>query len=108
MEVEVAGDHAQEPSSSRGAGILKLRDNDLSWTPSHGGDIVALDHRTAMYLSANRSAAVLWTLVAAGSTEAQLAAALTVEFGIDETTAVADAREFVGDLDKRGLLLEGP
>jgi hypothetical protein len=95
-------------SGGRATGTLRLRTDDLSWTPAQDGDIVALDHRTAMYLSANKSAAVLWVLMADGSTEDALASALIAEFGIDAETAKADASQFVGDLNQRGLLVEGP
>jgi hypothetical protein len=82
---------------------LKLRGEGVSWTDVDG-EIVALDERAAVYVSANAAGGLLWRELAAGATRESLAAALASEYGIDAGRAQADADAFLAELRGRGLL----
>ena len=82
---------------------LHLRADDLSWREIDT-EVVAVDVSTSMYLSANESGAVLWRLLAAGATRAELAASLEERYGIDRERAEADVDAFIQSLEHRNLL----
>ena len=82
---------------------MQLRTEDLAWREIDT-EVVAVDVTTSMYLSANESGAVLWRLLAAGATRAQLASALQERYGIDRTRAEADVDTFLESLESRDLL----
>ena len=82
---------------------LHLRADDLSWREIDT-EVVAVDVSTSMYLSANESGAVLWRLLAAGATRAELAASLEERYGIDRERAEADVDAFIESLQQRHLL----
>lgn len=85
---------------------LTLRHDAVSWAPTDEDLIVVLDLRTSKYLSLNPSGSVLWQLLADGSTEPDLRAALADRFGLDDAKATADVDAFLGSLRGRDLLIE--
>lgn len=82
---------------------LRLRQEDLDWLTVED-EVVALDAKSAVYLSANRAGAVLWEALTKGATREQLADLLVDTYGINEETALADVDVFVGQLKEQGLL----
>jgi hypothetical protein len=61
---------------------LTLRTDDLTWREIDG-EIVALEGRRSMYLSANSSGGMLWHMLARGASRDEPAAALATSYGID-------------------------
>jgi hypothetical protein len=82
---------------------LRLRADDLHWREVEG-EVIALDIRESEYFAVNRSGAALWEAIAAGASERRLADLLIERFGVSEDDAAADARQFVADLERRGLV----
>lgn len=82
---------------------LQLRPTALTWHVV-GSDVVVLDLEGSVYLKLNGSGRVLWQLLAQAASPDVLAAALVNEYGVDLDLAVADVREFVDELRRRGLL----
>jgi hypothetical protein len=80
-----------------------LRTDDLHWREVDG-EIVALEARGSTYLAANGSGGMLWTMLAHGATQGELAAALVETYGIDAEGAAADADRFVEQVREAGLL----
>jgi hypothetical protein len=67
-------------------------------------EIVALALDRSEYLATNESAAELWRMLAEGSTEAELAAALVTRWGIDAQQAQRDVSAFVKALSEHGVI----
>ena len=82
---------------------LHLRATDLHWRIVDG-DVLALDTRTQQYLALNHSAAVLWQLLADGTTRSRLQEQLISEYGIDPTHAAADVEALLNELSQHTLL----
>lgn len=82
---------------------LRLKDDRVAWRDV-GGEVVALDLQESNYLGVNASGAVLWDLLAAGTTEAELAQKLVELHAIDDDVARRDVAAFVADLRARALL----
>jgi hypothetical protein len=82
---------------------LKLRATDLAWR-AIDGEVVAVDVVKSTYLSGNVAAALLWEMLAEGTTRAAMAARLVEQFGIDLERAEQDVAAFVADLEARALL----
>jgi hypothetical protein len=82
---------------------LQLRSGELSWR-AVDGEIVAVDVASSAYLSANAAGAILWQMLADGTTRDALAARLVETFGIARDRAKADVDAFLHDLSARGLL----
>ena len=61
-------------------------------------EVVVLDLNASAYLAVNDTGAVLWPLVAEGTTEHELVEELTSRFRIDEDEARADVGAFVDQL----------
>ena len=72
------------------------------------GEVLALDVPAQMYLSANRTGAVLWSSLARGATRDQLVATLVAAFDVDQDVAARDVDAFLGALAARGLLAGPP
>jgi hypothetical protein len=85
---------------------LRLRTEDLEWRDIEG-EVVALDLRTATYLTVNKSGAKLWSALASGASREQLSDLLTSEFDIPREQAISDADAFIQMLAGRDMLLEG-
>jgi hypothetical protein len=83
--------------------VFQLRGEQLEWREIEG-EIVALDGRAAEYLAVNRTGAVLWPCLLAGSTREELVARLTESFDVDEASAERDVDAFLETLRERGLL----
>jgi hypothetical protein len=82
---------------------LRLRPDDLNWREIDG-EVVAVDAETSTYLSANPAGALLWQMLAGGSTREAMAQRLVDEYGIELERASADIDAFVNALQTRGLL----
>lgn len=82
---------------------IRLRDDGLEWREIDG-ELVLLDEATSRYVAGNPAAAVLWPLLAAGTTREDLAGALVERFGIENDRARLDADAFVDGLRERGML----
>lgn len=82
---------------------LRLREEGLRWREIDG-EIVALDVTTSTYLAANRSGALLWSVLATGATQQDLVARLAETFEITTEAASRDVDNFLSDLEARGLL----
>jgi Coenzyme PQQ synthesis protein D (PqqD) len=84
-------------------GVLRLREDGLAWTDVDD-EVVALNARSAIYLGANASAAVLWHELVAGATEQELAARLAATYGLSPEHAHRDTAAFLAELREHGLL----
>lgn len=84
-------------------GELRLRDAAVSWREIDD-EVVVLDLVRSEYLSVNASGAVLWTLLAEGTTHAALVDALVERFGVDRPRAAADVDAFLARARERRLL----
>ena len=90
--------------SSEGGHVLRLKPG-VEW--QHVDDeVVVLDLSSSAYLAVNGTGAALWPLVAAGTTERQLAEELTARFPVDVDQAHADVMQFTMQL-REFALLEG-
>jgi hypothetical protein len=95
---------AEEPLAGRGAGAeVHRRTDDLVWRELDG-EVVLLDLRSSLYLTLNRTGALLWDLLAEPVTPARLAAALVAEFGLSADVAAADTEAFLSHLRAQGLV----
>ena len=68
------------------------------------GEIVAVDMRTATYLSVNESGSVLWPSLARGTRREDLIGALVDRFDIEPRAAATDVDAFVAMLVEQDLL----
>lgn len=84
---------------------VRLRTSRLSWR-AIDGQIVVLDLERSEYFVVNDTGAVVWELLADGTTMDDLVAALVGRFGIDVEAAELDAAEFVAALRASGLLAD--
>jgi hypothetical protein len=82
---------------------LRLRPEALAWREIDN-ELVAVDMASSTYLSANRSGALLWQMLAAGTTHAELVQGLVDRFGISSDRATSDVDAFLHGLDDRALL----
>jgi hypothetical protein len=85
--------------------VLRLRSG-VEWERVDD-EIVALDLSSSAYLAVNDTGALLWPLVAAGTTEGALVDELTACFDIDVERARADVGAFVDRLRSLTLLEDG-
>jgi hypothetical protein len=69
-------------------------------------EVVVLDLGQSVYLGVNDSGAVLWPMVAAGTSQDRLVDELTSRFGIDDDRARADVAAFVDRLRSLSLVVE--
>ena len=69
-------------------------------------EVVALDLASSSYLGVNDTGAVLWPLVAEGTTEARLVEALTAQFTVGPEQAKADIEACVEQLRSLALVDE--
>lgn len=85
---------------------LRLRKTDLQWRAVEG-EVVALDVRGSQYLGVNESGALLWDLLAAGTTKEALVGQLVATHGLDQEAAVNQVDAFVDQLRAQDLIVEG-
>ncbi len=69
-------------------------------------EVVVLDLGSSAYLAVNDTGAVLWPMVAAGTTESELVEELTSRFEVDVEQAQVDVRAFVARLRSLALVEE--
>lgn len=84
---------------------LRLRLERLEWLESDG-DVLALDRDDVVYLGTNATGALLWRLLAAGTTRAALIDDLRSTFSVGREQATSDVDAFLSQLSQRGLLEE--
>jgi hypothetical protein len=82
---------------------VKLRDGAVEWRQVET-EVIALDLRRSLYLSLNRTGAVLWPLIVGGTTHDRLVEALREEFAVDESVARTDVDVFLRELRAHDLL----
>lgn len=82
---------------------LRLRPDAVEWRLVDD-EVVALDLSTARYLATNRTGAVLWEELAAGTTREALVGRLADTWALDPERAAADVDAFLAALDAHGLL----
>jgi hypothetical protein len=69
-------------------------------------EVLAIDLANSRYLGINPSGALLWPLLAEGTTAPELVGALAQRWGLELERAGADVDSFIAWLDSEGLLLE--
>lgn len=82
---------------------MRLRGEDLDWREAEG-EILVLDRRASRYFGVSASGALLWPLLAGGTSVEALAARLSRHYGIDQDRARSDVMEFLQWLRDRDLL----
>jgi hypothetical protein len=82
---------------------LRLRESSLSWRELDA-NIVVLDLVDSSYLTVSGSGAVIWKLLAQGTTVPEIESALLDEYDVDVATASEDVTSFLADLQSRNLL----
>ena len=85
---------------------LRLRE-DIQWREA-GGEVIALDLGGGQYLSVNRSGALLWPMLQAGTSAAALVDRLVTAFGVPPERARADVDAWLALLDAENLLVREP
>jgi len=85
--------------------VLRLRSEALEWRQVDG-EVIAVDLRRSVYLSANDSGALLWRALAEGTTRDQLVQALRDAFELEAEQADADVDAFLVELAEHDLLDE--
>lgn len=88
---------------SRSPQELRLRRKGMTWQ-SVEGQVVVLDLQHSIYFAANRTGALLWQVLAEGTTRDALVALLVETFDVAPETAAADVDRFLTDLNDRCLL----
>jgi hypothetical protein len=83
---------------------LRLRPEALVWREIDN-ELIAVDMASSTYLSANRSGALLWQMLATGTTHAELVKGLVNHFGISPDRAATDVDAFLHGLESRELLV---
>ncbi|HWI08615.1 MAG TPA: PqqD family protein [Solirubrobacteraceae bacterium] len=86
--------------------VLRLRADALDWRVIDD-EVVMLDAEQSQYLATNASGTLIWRMLQAGATRAQLVELLTSTYGIDQQHAAADTDAFLADLRARELIEEG-
>lgn len=94
----MSGRVADEPTFRRSGAAISARVLDQTV-------ILDLDHDR--YTRLNGSAGLVWDELAEARTEAELAARLVAEYGIDVDRARADVGRLLARLHETGLLAEG-
>lgn len=82
---------------------LRLRPEALVWREIDN-ELVAVDMASSTYLSANQSGALLWQMLATGTTHTELVERLVDRFAISSDRAASDVDAFLQGLDDRELL----
>ena len=90
-------------SSETSGSTVRLRRSDLVWREIEH-EVVALDLTSSNYLAVNESGAVLWSALAEGASETELAKLLMDRFGLDAEQADRDVGTFLAALDAQGFL----
>lgn len=83
--------------------MLQLRAEEFAWQDLDG-EIVALEPNASLYLTTNAAGALLWPLLARGTSRGELVEALVAAYGLAAADAEQDVDAFVADLRERELL----
>ncbi len=67
-------------------------------------EAVLLDPQGGLYFGVNPTGSLLWSAMAGAVTLAELARLLVTRFGITDEQAWGDVRQFVGELERHGLV----
>lgn len=94
--------HGSEHGTTHSSKVL-VRCDDMVWQEIDG-ELVLLDLRTSIYFALNRTATQLWSMLARGDSEADLAARLVGEYGRSADQAEQDVRSFLEHLRSNDLL----
>ncbi len=70
------------------------------------GELFVVDAAGSRLHELNAAAALIWDGLAAGKSDAALAASLAAEYEVDGATAAADCAAFIAELRGKGLLAE--
>lgn len=84
---------------------MRLRSDDLHWQAVEG-EVLALDARTQVYLAVNKSGAVLWDLLARGTSRAELIERLVSQYDLAPDRAAGDVDRMLNELSAKGLLAD--
>ena len=82
---------------------LRLRKDELVWRDIDN-ELIAVDVASSAYLSANPTGALLWQMLADGTTREALVDRLVERFGISSEQAGTDIDAFLQELEARRLL----
>jgi len=82
---------------------LRLRSADLRWQAVED-DVLVLDLRNDLYLEVNRSGALLWELLARGTSRTELVDRLVRMYDLAPERAVSDVNRLLQELSARDLL----
>ena len=82
---------------------MRLRSADLRWQAVEG-DVLVLDARNELYLEVNRSGALLWELLARGTSRTELVDRLVRVYDLAPERAAADVDRLLDELSARNLL----
>lgn len=93
-----------DPTVEAAAPGVCLR-QDVAWQDVND-EVVVLHLGQSSYMAVNDTGARLWPLVAAGTTEAALAAELVARFDVGAEVARTDAGAFVARLRELSLVVE--
>jgi len=94
--------HASEHGTTHRSEVL-VRCDDMVWQEIDG-ELVLLDLRTSIYFALNKTATQLWSMLARGDSEADLAARLADNYGLSTGQAERDVRNFMENLRSNHLL----
>lgn len=83
--------------------VLRVRKERVTWRDVDG-EVVGLNLPASTYFSANPSGSLLWPLLVAGTTRAEMTDRLVGSFEIDPERAASDVEAYVVSLDELGLL----
>jgi hypothetical protein len=85
--------------------MLIMRNPDVPSTEMNGEHVV-MDLTSGKYFSLQGTAGVIWQLLSAPQTEAELIAQLAKQYQIDETVCQRDTRPFLEQLRVKGLIVQ--
>jgi hypothetical protein len=102
LAVTSSPQHGSEHGTTHSSKVL-VRCDDMVWQEIDG-ELVLLDLRTSIYFALNRTATQLWSMLARGDSEADLAARLVGEYGRSADQAEQDVRSFLEHLRSNDLL----
>ena len=84
-------------------GELRLRAEGVVWREV-GDEVIVFGADRSEYLATNPAGTVLWPLLAAGATLAEIGRALSDRWGLSSEQGREDAAAFVAELRAQGLL----
>ncbi|MXG89952.1 PqqD family protein [Nocardioides flavescens] len=82
---------------------VRLRPGAVSWREVDG-EVVLLDLTTSAYFGVNASGTLLWQMLDAGTTPADMTGALVAEFDVDRDRASTDVEAFLAEAQRLNLV----